>query len=123
MKQAEVEVKVEQRSAFPHLSLSLNLPLTLADFFNRLLDILAERSDRLEASTARRSGRRAAVWVWEGNYLELIRCELARSRRLLSFAFRLLRGLLGMRQRFLRMLHSFLGMLERFLSVGFRVSF
>ena len=38
MKQAEVEVKVEQRSDFPHLSfnLSLNLPLTLADFFSIL---------------------------------------------------------------------------------------
>ena len=37
VKQAEVEIKFEQRSDFPHLSLSLNLPLTLADFFSILL--------------------------------------------------------------------------------------
>ena len=39
MKQVEIEVKVEQRSDFPHLSLnlSLNLSLTLADFFSILL--------------------------------------------------------------------------------------
>ena len=47
MKQVEVEVKVEQRSDFPHLSLSLNLPLTLADFFNIPLkeDARGRRSD------------------------------------------------------------------------------
>ena len=39
-RQAEVEVKVEQRPDFPHLSLSLNLLLTLADFFNSLLSWL-----------------------------------------------------------------------------------
>jgi len=40
VKQAEVEVKVEQRSDFPHLnlSLSLNLLLTLTDFANSPLD-------------------------------------------------------------------------------------
>ena len=77
----------------------------------------------LSQALARRSMRRAAQWVWRGNYLGLIRCELAGFRKLLSFAFRLLRGFFGMRQRFLRMLQSFLGMLERFLSVGFGVSF
>ena len=39
------------------------------------------------------------------------------------FAFRLLRGLLGMSQRFLRMLQRFLGMLKRFLRVGIVASF
>jgi hypothetical protein len=40
-RQAEVEVKVERRPDFLHLSLglSLNLPITLADFFS----ILPER--------------------------------------------------------------------------------
>ena len=38
MKQAEVEVKVEQKSDFPHLS--LNLLLTLVDFISILLDNL-----------------------------------------------------------------------------------
>ena len=36
--QAEVEVKVEQRSDFPHLSLSHNFPLRLVDCFSILLD-------------------------------------------------------------------------------------
>ena len=34
---AEVEVKVEQRSDFFHLSLSRNLPITLGDFFSILV--------------------------------------------------------------------------------------
>jgi len=40
-RQAEVEVKVERRSDFVHLSLglSLNLPITLADFFSILLEM------------------------------------------------------------------------------------
>ena len=36
-KQVEVEVKVEQWSDFPHLSLSVSLFLMLADFFSLLL--------------------------------------------------------------------------------------
>ena len=41
-RQAEVEVKVERRPDFLHLSLglSLNLPITLADFFSMLLEWL-----------------------------------------------------------------------------------
>jgi len=45
--QAEVEVKVERKSDFFDLShdLSLNLPLTLADFFSILLQYRAEYAD------------------------------------------------------------------------------
>ena len=39
----QAEVKVEQRSDFPHLSLSLNLPLTSADFFSILLSEPADQ--------------------------------------------------------------------------------
>ena len=49
VKQAEVEVKVERRSDFPHLSLSLNLPLTLADFFSNLLEERRRARGRLRA--------------------------------------------------------------------------
>ena len=48
MKQAEVEVKVELRSDFPHLSLSLRLPLTLGEAFQQP----ARRLDRLSSTMA-----------------------------------------------------------------------